>query len=145
MILDEPFRGLDAMTTKLMQEYYESLYEETRGTALFVTTNIDEAIYLADRIVVMTNKPTQVRAVLDVPLPRPRHLADVVESEAANAVKRTALALLHEEAMRSFTGGKAASDFVKAYGERLGKEEPAEVPVQPTVDALQSGERHETR
>src|SRR5229473_3344888 len=55
MILDEPFRGLDAMTKHLMQEYYANLYEEFRRTAFFVTTDIDEAIYLADRILIMTN------------------------------------------------------------------------------------------
>ena len=48
MILDEPFRGLDAMTKQLMQEYYANLYEENRRTNFFVTTDIDEAIYLAD-------------------------------------------------------------------------------------------------
>ena len=72
MILDEPFRGLDAMTKELMQEYYAKLYEEIRRTTFFVTTDIDEAIFLADRILIMTNIPTQVRAVIDVDLPRPR-------------------------------------------------------------------------
>src|SRR5260370_36943646 len=61
MILDEPFRGLDAMTKTLMQEYYAKLYEETRRTTFFATTDIDEASFLADRILVMTNVPAQVR------------------------------------------------------------------------------------
>src|SRR6266853_31039 len=59
-------RGLDAMTKHLMQEYYANLYEEFRRTTFFVTTDVDEAIYLADRILIMTNIPTQVRAVIDV-------------------------------------------------------------------------------
>src|SRR5262249_23301002 len=84
MILDEPFRGLDAMTKKLMQEYYANLYEETRRTTFFVTTDIDEAIFLADRILVMTNVPARVRAVLEVNLPRPRRLEDVIENDDAN-------------------------------------------------------------
>ena len=50
MILDEPFRGLDAMTKELMWEYYAGLYEESRRTNFFVTTDIDEAIFLADRL-----------------------------------------------------------------------------------------------
>ena len=49
MILDEPFRGLDAMTKELMWEYYSRLYEENRRTNFFVTTDIDEAVFLADR------------------------------------------------------------------------------------------------
>jgi len=52
MILDEPFRGLDAMTRELMWEYYSALYEENRRTNFFVTTDIDEAIFLADRLFV---------------------------------------------------------------------------------------------
>jgi NitT/TauT family transport system ATP-binding protein len=122
MILDEPFRGLDAMTKQLMQEYYAKLYEESRRTNFFVTTDIDEAIYLGDRILVMSNIPTRVCTVLEVKLPRPRRLLDVVESDEANAVKMEALSLLHEEAMKSFAGGsKAAADFVQAYSKRMRK------------------------
>ena len=57
MILDEPFRGLDAMSKELMWEYYAGLFEETRRTNFFVTTDIDEAIFLADRLLVMSNIP----------------------------------------------------------------------------------------
>jgi NitT/TauT family transport system ATP-binding protein len=122
MILDEPFRGLDAMTKRLMQEYYANLYEEFRRTTFFVTTDIDEAIYLADRILIMSNIPTEVRAVIDVALPRPRHVENITENDAANAIKMEALALLHEEAMKSFTrGSKAAADFVDAYAKRVAK------------------------
>lgn len=120
MILDEPFRGLDAMSKELMWEYYARLFEENRRTNFFVTTDIDEAIFLADRLLIMTNIPTQVRAVLDVDVPRPRKLQDIVTNDHANAVKMEALSLLHEEAMKSFTGGsKAASDFVDAYSRRM--------------------------
>jgi NitT/TauT family transport system ATP-binding protein len=122
MILDEPFRGLDAMTKTLMQEYYAKLYEETRRTTFFVTTDIDEAIFLADRILVMTNVPAQVRAVLEVDLPRPRHLEDLIENDNANLIKMEALSLLHEEAMKSFVrGSNAAADFIEAYARRIQK------------------------
>jgi sulfonate transport system ATP-binding protein len=122
MILDEPFRGLDAMTKKLMQEYYAKLYEETRRTTFFVTTDIDEAIYLADRLLVMTNAPARVRTVLEVNLPRPRRLEDVIEDDNANLIKMEALSLLHEEAMKSFSrGSRAAADFIEAYSKRVQK------------------------
>jgi NitT/TauT family transport system ATP-binding protein len=127
MILDEPFRGLDAMTKALMQEYFSALFQETRSTVLFVTTDIDEAIFLADRLIIMTNVPTRVCAVIDVTTPRPRRLADVFESDAANDVKMQALSLLHKEAMRSFgAGGKASADFVDAYAKRIGRTEIAQ-------------------
>lgn len=120
MILDEPFRGLDAMTKELMWEYYAALFEESRRTNFFVTTDIDEAIFLADRLVIMTNIPTRVRATVEVDLPRPRRLKDIVESDRANEIKLEALSLLHEEAMKSFAGGsKAAADFVHAYSRRF--------------------------
>jgi len=119
MILDEPFRGLDAMTKELMWEYYSRLYEENRRTNFFVTTDIDEAVFLADRILVMSNIPAQVRAVIEVDLPRPRRLLDLVESDRANDIKKQALSILHAEAMRSFSrGSKAAADFVEAYLKR---------------------------
>lgn len=122
MILDEPFRGLDAMSKELMWEYYAGLYEEFRRTNFFVTTDIDEAIFLADRLLIMTNIPTRVRAVLEVDVPRPRRLKDIVENDRANEVKMEALSLLHEEAMKSFAGGsKAAADFVDAYTRRVAK------------------------
>ena len=126
MILDEPFRGLDAMSKELMWEYYAGLFEESRRTNFFITTDIDEAIFLADRLIVMTNVPTRVRAVLEVDVPRPRKLATILESERANEVKMKALSLLHEEAMKSFSGGsKAAADFVEAYSRRASPSEPA--------------------
>jgi len=122
MILDEPFRGLDAMTKELMWEYYAALYEENRRTNFFVTTDIDEAIFLADRLLIMSNIPTQVRAVLENDVPRPRKLIDLVENDRSNEIKMQALSILHEEAMKSFSrGSKAAADFVEAYSRRIGK------------------------
>ncbi len=121
MILDEPFRGLDAMSKELMWEYYASLFEESRRTNFFITTDIDEAIFLADRLIIMTNIPTKVRATLEVNVPRPRKLSDIFDNEHANEVKMQALSLLHEEAMKSFSGGsRAAADFVEAYSRRSG-------------------------
>ena len=122
MILDEPFRGLDAMTKELMWEYYSKLFEETRRTNFFVTTDIDEAIFLADRLLVMSNIPTQVRAVLEIDVPRPRTQLALVENDRANEIKMQALSILHEEAMKSFSrGSKAAADFVEAYSKRVTK------------------------
>jgi NitT/TauT family transport system ATP-binding protein len=122
MILDEPFRGLDAMTKELMWEYYSRLFEETRRTNFFVTTDIDEAIFLADRLLIMSNIPTRVRAVLEINLPRPRTQLAMVENDRANEIKMKALSILHEEAMKSFSrGSKAAADFVEAYSKRVAR------------------------
>ena len=120
MILDEPFRGLDHMTKELMWEYYSRLFEESGRTNFFVTTDIDEAIFLADRLIIMTNRPTRVRTTLDVDWERPRKLADLVDNDQVNRIKMEALQILHEEAMKSFAGGsKAAADFVSAFSKRV--------------------------
>lgn len=101
MIMDEPFRGLDAMSRGLMQEFFLRLFEENRRTNLFVTSEIDEAIFLADRLVVLSNRPARLRAVIDIHLPRPRHYQMLSSSEAYQ-YKRQAMEILHQEAMRSF-------------------------------------------
>ncbi len=122
MILDEPFRGLDHMTRGLMQEYYSSLFEENPRTSLFITTDIDEAIFLADRLLIMTCIPTRVREVIEVDLPRPRDREQVLIDPQANQIKERALELLHEEAVKAFAGGsKASADFVDAYMKRRGR------------------------
>lgn len=119
MILDEPFRGLDHMTKELMWEYYSRLFEESGRTNFFVTTDIDEAIFLADRMIIMTNRPTRVRTVLEVNWERPRKLLDLVDNDEVNRIKSEALQVLHQEAMKSFAGGsKAAADFVNAFAKR---------------------------
>ncbi|HVW29616.1 MAG TPA: ABC transporter ATP-binding protein [Polyangiaceae bacterium] len=120
MLLDEPFRGLDALTKRLMLDYYAALCAETGRASLFVTTDVDEAIFLADRLLIMSHIPTQVRAVVDVDLPRPRHVSTSVVDDRANALKMEVLSILHEEAMKSFrAGSKAADDFVDAYRRRI--------------------------
>ena len=102
MLLDEPFRGLDALTKELMWGFFATLLAESKRTSLLVTTDIDEALYLADRILIMANLPTCVRAVIDVDLPRPRTPAELT-SPRATEIKRQALAWLTEEASRSFS------------------------------------------
>ncbi len=114
MMMDEPFRGLDAMTRALMQEYYVRLFEEHRGTNLFVTSELEEAIFLADRLLILTNRPASVKKVIEVELERPRQFS-MLTSKAYQDCKYEALELLHEEAMKSFaSGGVNAADFLEA-------------------------------
>ena len=117
MIMDEPFRGLDAMTRQLMQEFYLRLCEQEARTNVFVTSELEEAIILADSIVVLSNKPASVREMLQIDLPRPRNL-DMLNSTEAYEYKRHAMEILHEEAMKSFKGTDTNSDFLEAYSRR---------------------------
>lgn len=114
MIMDEPFRGLDAMSRELMQEFFVKLFEDNRKTNLFVTSEIEEAVFLADRVVVLSNRPTNVRKIIDITLPRPRNF-NMLSSSEAYEYKREAMELLHEEAMKSFKGSEVGDDFMKAY------------------------------
>ncbi|UCF82509.1 MAG: ABC transporter ATP-binding protein [Desulfobacteraceae bacterium] len=111
MLMDEPFRGLDAMTRKLMQEYYLKLFEEIRATHVFVTSELEEAIILADNLLVMTNKPSKVKKVIDVDLSRPRDWS-MAASKKYLEIKAEALELLHEEAVKaSAASGKVDVDL----------------------------------
>jgi NitT/TauT family transport system ATP-binding protein len=94
LVLDEPFRGLDAMTRELMQEYTAELLTQDRRTTLFITTDIDEALLMADRVLVMSHRPTRVLRELDVDVPRPRVRTDLLSDQRAQEVKRDALDLL---------------------------------------------------
>ena len=72
MFLDEPFGHLDAQTRYLMQEELIRIWEAEKRTVVFVTNNIEEAVYLADRIVLMTNCPSTIKTEYQITLPRPR-------------------------------------------------------------------------
>ncbi len=83
LLMDEPFGSLDAQTRRLMQEDLLQLQEEDPRTVVFVTHNMAEAVRLADRVMLMTARPGQVREIIDVPFERPR--ADDLEKEPAFA------------------------------------------------------------
>ena len=70
--MDEPFSALDAQTRYLMQEEIMRIWEKEKRTVIFVTNNIEEALYLADRIILFTNCPTQIKKEYVIDLPRPR-------------------------------------------------------------------------
>lgn len=72
LLMDEPFSALDVQTRAMMQEELLGLWSEHKASVVFVTHDIDEAITLADRVVVLTKGPGSVKSVYDVPLPRPR-------------------------------------------------------------------------
>jgi NitT/TauT family transport system ATP-binding protein len=79
--MDEPFGALDVQTRDLLQDELLAIWQRERKTVLFVTHSIEEAIYLADRIVLLTPRPARVERVLDVPFGRPR--SEDVKSDPA--------------------------------------------------------------
>jgi NitT/TauT family transport system ATP-binding protein len=108
LLLDEPFASLDAQTREIMQAELLRVWRETRKTAIFVTHQIDEAVYLSDRVIVLTVRPGRIKEIVKIDLPRPRDLA----------VKRTAAfveytshiwQLIEEEVQESISLEKAAA------------------------------------
>lgn len=72
LLMDEPFGALDALTRRMMQQLLAEVWEAHRLTVLFVTHDVEEAVYVADRVLVMTNRPGRIKEEIPVPLPRPR-------------------------------------------------------------------------
>lgn len=96
LLLDEPFGALDAQTRLQMQEMLLELWSEFHMTIVFVTHDIDEAILLSDRVIVLSRRPGRIRADLEVSLPRPR-TADQLTSIEFNRLKKHCLQLLRAE------------------------------------------------
>ena len=88
LLMDEPFSALDAQTRQLMQEELLGIWERTRQTIVYVTHNIHEAVYMADRVVVLSRRPGRVLAEMKVELPRPRAEAMLGEPAFVHAVER---------------------------------------------------------
>jgi ABC-type nitrate/sulfonate/bicarbonate transport system ATPase subunit len=97
MLLDEPFGALDSQTRIGMQQWLLQIWKELSRTVMFVTHDVDEAIFLADRIVVMLPKPGRVGWIVDVPIERPRAM-DCLTSPAFVAIKREIMAMLYSQA-----------------------------------------------
>jgi len=97
LLMDEPFGSLDAQTRKIMQEELIRIWQKDKKTVVFVTHSVIEAVFLADRIMIMTARPGRIKGVIDVDLPRPR---DYTAPEFL-AVRKEVLKLLEEEVKRS--------------------------------------------
>jgi len=95
MILDEPFRGLDVMTRQLLQEYYLAMFEKTRLTTVFITSELEEALFLADRIYVMSDTPSKIAHIVEVDLPRPRNF-EVLATDRYQQLQDELLEVLYE-------------------------------------------------
>ena len=101
LLLDEPFGALDAMTRTLMQELLLKLWERDRHTTVFVTHDLEEAIFLADRVAVMAGQPGRIRAWVEVTLPRPR-TPELRHGLAFQALLQEVSELVREESLRVF-------------------------------------------
>jgi len=97
LLMDEPLSALDAQTRQLMQEEILGIWERTRKTVLYVTHNIQEAAFLADRVVLLSRRPGQIRAVLPVPFDRPRQ-EDLLADPTFGRFSRDVWRMIRDEA-----------------------------------------------
>ncbi|CAN7675832.1 ABC transporter ATP-binding protein [Caballeronia sp. LjRoot31] len=96
LLMDEPFGALDAQTRETLQSELLTIWEKSAKTVVFITHSIDEAIFLSDRVAIMTRGPGRVKAIIDIPLPRPRD--DTVRNSAQFLeLRQRAWALLKTE------------------------------------------------
>ena len=101
MLLDEPFGALDALTRAMMQRWLLDVWQKHRRTILFITHDVDEAIFLGDRVLVMTARPGSVKLEQSVDLPRPRR-PELVTAPEFIRLKRILLDAIEEESMKAF-------------------------------------------
>src|SRR5919199_3898722 len=99
LLMDEPFGALDAQTRTVMQELLLDIWAGLRTTILFVTHDIDEAVFLSEVVYVLTSRPGRVRQRLEIDLPHPRTI-DVMAEPAFTEYKREILSIIHQESLR---------------------------------------------
>lgn len=105
LLMDEPFAAVDAQTRTILQEELERLWMQTLKTVVFVTHSVDEAIYLSDRVTVITARPGVVKAIVPIELPRPRDPT----SDAFNRYRREIAQLIEVESRKVFAAAAAAA------------------------------------
>jgi NitT/TauT family transport system ATP-binding protein len=111
LLLDEPFGSLDAQTRIIMQQILTNIWQRLKTSVLFVTHDIDEAIFLSDRVYCMTARPGRVKAEIIVPLERPR-LQSVMMSSEFLALRRGLMSLIREESLKAM-GGEINDDALQ--------------------------------
>jgi NitT/TauT family transport system ATP-binding protein len=108
LYMDEPFAALDAQNRTILQEELVRIWETTRKTVVYITHSIDEALFLGDRIAVMTAHPGRIKEIIDVPFPHPRNLMELSVTPLFGELKLKIWRVLEEEVNRARASEDAA-------------------------------------
>ena len=105
LLLDEPYRAMDALTKSIMHESLLEVYDRTKVTIFFITHDLEEAIFLGDRVIVMTTRPAKTKKIVEIKISRPRDYRLLSSEEFRVLVEETKEAV-HEEAVKAFEAGE---------------------------------------
>ena len=105
LLLDEPFRALDALTKSVMQEYLSELLVKVPKTVFFITHDLEEALFLADKVVVFSSRPARIKLVVEVDIPKPRDHGVLTELRFLE-LKAQLSEAIHSEAEQAFRAGE---------------------------------------
>ena len=105
LLLDEPYRAMDALTKSIMHESLLEVYDRTKVTIFFITHDLEEAIFLGDRVIVMTTRPAKTKKIVEVPIERPRDYK-LLSSENFRLLVAETKGAVHEEAIKAFEAGE---------------------------------------
>ena len=118
LLMDEPFGALDTQTRVVMQEILTNMWQQFRISVLFITHDIEESVFLSDRIFVMTSRPGRIKAEITVPLPRPRH-AEMHESPVFIELVHKLKGLIREESLAAM-GSELQAGGLAGFGMDVG-------------------------
>jgi len=105
LLLDEPYRALDSLTKSVMHEALLEIFYKNRVTIFFITHDLEEAIFLGHRVVIMTTRPCKPKKILDIDIPHPRDYSVLTTKRFREFMEETAAAV-HEEATKAFAAGE---------------------------------------
>jgi NitT/TauT family transport system ATP-binding protein len=105
LLLDEPYRALDSLTKSVMHEALLEIFYRNRVTIFFITHDLEEAIFLGHRVVIMTSRPCRPKKILDIDIPHPRDYGVLTTKRFREFMDETAAAV-HEEAIKAFAAGE---------------------------------------
>ena len=105
LLLDEPYRALDSLTKSVMHEALLDIYYKNKVTIFFITQDLQEALFLGNKVAIMTSRPCKPKKVLTVDIPYPRSYSVVTDQRFRDLMEETS-ELVHEEAKKSFAAGE---------------------------------------
>ncbi|RST50150.1 ABC transporter ATP-binding protein [Variovorax sp. MHTC-1] len=120
MLMDEPFGALDSQTRAVMQEILTNMWQQLQLSVLFITHDIEEAIFLSEKVYVMTARPGRIKAEIPIPLPRPR-TSEMTASPTFQALVRQLKALIREESLAAM-GGELGGAGLQGMDHHFGRD-----------------------